>query len=266
MLILRQFISRFRDFLLLFFYILLSSAMMLSSDSAIVEGLRSSSLMSIGFIQGTLSEIDSYFALRKTNRELVLENTKLAYKNYQMQDALLENLRLHKLLEFTDHSEYQFIPAKIIGYSPIDFVTGYLVKFNQADSVKKNSAVITPDGLVGKIIKVSSHYAICQNLLDANSRVSVRVQRSRELGILAWDGTNGLLLKNISNTIDIQKGDVLFTSGMSQIYPPNIKAGIVTSVHKNEESLFQTIYVKPVVNFNNLEELVIIQPGKKNEI
>ena len=260
---LRQFISRFRDSLLLVFYILLSSAMMLSNDSAIVEGLRSSSLRSVGLIQGTISEIDSYFALRKKNRKLFLENTKLAYKSYQMQDALLENLRLHKLLEFTDHSEYQFILAKIIGFSPIDFVTGYLVKFNQADSVKKNSAVITPDGLVGKIIKVSSRYAICQNLLDANSRVSVRLQRSRELGILRWDGNKGLLLENISNTIDIQKGEVLFTSGMSRTYPPNIKAGIVTSVHKNEEALFQTIYVKPVVNFDKLEELVIIKSGKK---
>ncbi len=266
MLILRQFISRFRDSLLLVFYILLSSAMMLSSDSVIVEGLRSSSLLSIGFIQGTLSEIDSYFALRKTNRELFLENTKLAYQNFQMQDALLENLRLHKLLQFTDHSEYHFVPAKIIGFSPLDFITGYLLKFNQADSVKKNTAVITPDGLVGKIIKVSSRYAICQNILDANSRVSVRVQRSRELGILTWDGSKGLLLENISNTIDIQKGDVLFTSGMSRTYPPNIKAGIVIAVHKNEDALFQTIYVKPVVNFNKLEELVIIQPGKKNEI
>lgn len=240
--------------------------MMLSSDSAIVEGLRSSSLMSIGFIQGTLTEFDTYFALRKTNRELFLENTKLAYKNYQLQDALLENLRLHQLLEFTKHSDFHFTTAKIIGSSPLDFVTGYLLKFTESDSVKKNTAVVTPDGLVGKIIKVSAHYAICQNLLDANSRVSVRVQRNRELGILTWDGSRGLLLENISNTIDIQKGDVLFTSGMSRIYPPNIKAGIVTSVHKNEDALFQTIYVKPVVNFNNLEELVIIQPGKKNEI
>jgi len=235
--------------------------MMLSSDSAIVEGLRSSSLVSIGIIQGTLSEIDSYFGLRKTNRELFLENTKLAYKNFQLQDALLENLRLHQLLQFTESSEFQFTPAKIIGSSPLDFVTGYLLKFNPSNSVEKNTAVITPKGLVGKIIKVSANYAVCQNLLDPNSRVSVRVQRSRELGILAWDGNKGLLLENISNTIDIQKGDVLFTSGMSQTYPPNIKAGIVTSVHKNEDALFQTIYVKPVVNFNNLEELVIIQPG-----
>jgi len=103
--------------------------MMLSSDSAIVEGLRSSSLMSIGFIQSALSEVDSYFALRKANRKLFMENTKLAYKNFEMQDALLENLRLHKLLEFTSHSEYQFVPAKIIGFSPIDFVTGYLIKY-----------------------------------------------------------------------------------------------------------------------------------------
>jgi len=239
---------------------------MLSSDSAIVEGLRSTTLVSFGFIQSKLVNIDSYFSLRKENSNLRAENTRLAYNNFQLQNSLLENIRLRKLLQFRQENTYNLLPAKIAGTSPLDFANGYLLSFNYDLEIKKNSAVLTADGLVGKILKLSGDYAICQNLLDPNSKVSVRVQRNRELGIIAWDGNKGLILENIPNTIEIMEGDVLFTSGMSLSYPENIKVGIVTSVKKNEAELFQTIKVRPVVNFSSIEEVVIILPGSKDEI
>jgi len=240
--------------------------MMLSSDSAIVEGLRSTTLFSFGLVQNQILKLDSYFSLRKANKILNAENTKLAFDNFQLQEALLENIRLRKLLQFKEDAPYNFTPGKIIGSSPLDFITGYLLSFQKSQPVQKNTAVVTSEGLVGKIIKVSADYAICQNLFDPNSKVSVRVQRNRELGIVAWDGMKGLLLENISNTIEIKPGDVLFTSGMSRTYPPNIKVGIVSAVHKNEEELFQAIQVIPAVNFNNIKEIAIIQSGTKDEI
>ncbi len=238
---------------------------MLSSDSAIVEGLRSSSLTAFGLIQQTLSDVNQYFELSEKNRKLRLENTRLAYENFQLQDALLENIRLHKLLDFKQNNNYHYTAARIIGFSPLNFVTGYMLAITDDTPVQKNSAVITSEGLVGKIIKVSSGYAICQNLLDANSKVSVRIQRNRELGIVSWDGAKQLLLENIPNTIEVRKGDVLFTSGMSQIYPRNIKVGVVLSFQKKEEELFQTIHVKPTVPFNKIEEVFILQRGVVDE-
>lgn len=260
---LKQFISRFRDSLLLALYLFLSGMMMLSSDTAIVEGLRSTTLFSVGFIQNQLTGIQSYFSLRHENRSLRQENTRLAFENYQLQDALLENIRLHQLLNFSNHSEYHFSTAKIIGTSPLNFVTGYLLSIDEHQVIQKNSAVMTTEGLVGKIIKVQNNYAICQNLLDGNSKISVRIQRNRELGIATWDGGSSLILQNISNTIDVFPGDVIYTSGMSRIYPENIKVGVVTNAQKNEEALFQEIRVKAAVNFSNLEEVVIIH--KEND-
>ncbi len=260
---LKQFISRFRDSLLLALYLFLSATMMLSSDSAIVEGLQSTALFSVGFVQDQLTGIQSYFSLRQTNQSLRKENTRLAYENYQLQDALLENIRLHQLLNFRNHSDYKFTTAKIIGTSPLDFVTGYLLSIEDHQVIQKNSAVMTTEGLVGKVIKVQNRYAICQNLLDGNSKISVRIQRNRELGIAAWDGARSLLLHNISNTIKVLPGDVIYTSGMSRIYPENIKVGVVISAQKNEEALFQNIRVKTAVNFGNLEEVIIIH--KEND-
>lgn len=238
---------------------------MLSSDKAIVEGLRSASLVGIGAFDEAVGSVKDYFGLKSQIRSLRLKNTRLAYQNYQFQEALLENLRLKKLLQLKQKSEYRFIPAKIVGFSPQDFVTGFILASSQYREIPKNSAVITAEGLVGKVVKITKRYAICQNLLDPNSRVSVRIQRNRELGIVSWDGGNGLLLENIPNTVEVKEGDVLFTSGMSQIYPPGIKVGVVVSVQKEEQQLFQKIHARPAVNFNKLEEVFILKERPTND-
>lgn len=263
--ILTHFVSRFRDVILLTFYILISFVLMLSSDSAIVEGLRSSTLFSIGILQDNIHSLDDYLNLKSKNERLRSQNTRLAYENFQLQDALIENIRLRKLLGFKYRADLEYIPAKVIGSSPQSFVTGFLVASKANNRIQKNSAVMVSSGLVGKIVKRSAGYAICQNLLDPNSRVSVRIQRNRELGFVVWDGGSGLLLENVPNTVKVKAGDVLFTSGMSKIYPANIKVGYVTGVQTKNEQLFQVIKVKPAVNFNNLEEVFIIRKTGENE-
>ncbi len=260
-----NYLTRFRESFLLFILVIISFALMTTSDSAIKKGLEASNLYIIASIQKSITSIGGYFGLYEENIALKLENTYLSYENYTLQDALLENIRLKKLLQFKYELDAEIIPAKVIGFSPTDVVTGVLLSTEDYKKISLNSAVITTDGLVGKIVKMAGQYAVCQILYDANSRVSVRIQRNRELGILASDGNNALYLKNIPNTIKIVQGDVLFTSGFSQIYPPNIKVGVITSAKINEERLFQDIQVSPSVNFNSLEEVFIIQVHESNE-
>jgi rod shape-determining protein MreC len=257
--IIYRFISRFHHSLLLLIYLTLSMLLMLSSDSRLVEGIRSAALESFGVIFDAYNSATSYFNLRDINSHLQLQNTRLAYENSQLQDALLENRRLRRLLQFKYDVEYDLIPAKVVGFSPHDFVSGLLLSSGDLQKFHKNSAVMVADGLVGKIVKITGSHAICQILMDPNSRVSVRIQRNRELGIVSWDGENQLKLDHIPNTISVQEGDVLLTSGFSQIYPPGIKVGVITRFNKNDEGLFQDITVRPSVNFNRLEEVFVLE-------
>ncbi|NOG46394.1 MAG: rod shape-determining protein MreC [Calditrichaeota bacterium] len=252
-----NFISHFHQSILLIVYLILSFIFIVSSDSTVVEGMRSSSLTMFGVMQETIDDMGSYFNLSKKNSELRKENTRLAYENYHLQDALLENMRLRKLLQFKYEVNYELIPAKVIGYSPHDIVTGRILSSEEIANTAKNSAVMTADGLVGKIVKVSGDYAICQILLDPNSRVSAKVQRNRQLGMIKSDGANGYILDHVPNTITIIEGDVIFTSGLSQIYPANIKIGVVNKIEHDEKALFQKIFVTPAVNYSRLEEVFI---------
>jgi rod shape-determining protein MreC len=237
---------------------------MLSSDSLLVEGIRTAALESFGVVGEGFNSVLSYFNLSETNRQLRKRNAELAYENSQLQDALMENLRLRKLLQFKYEVEYNLIPATVIGEAPHDFVTGLLLSCEDLDKVQKNSAVMTAEGLVGRIVKISPNYAICQLLNDPNSRVSVRIQRNRELGIVRWGENDRLNLDHIPMTVVVEPGDVLFTSGMSQIYPPDIKVGVVTGIEKNDQELLTRITVRPSVNFNRLEEVFILESIESN--
>lgn len=260
-----QFISHFRQSLLLYVYMAVSFLLIISSDSAIVGGIRAMSMNTFGTAQEVFDDMAAYFDLREKNSELRRENTRLAYEIYQLQDALLENIRLRKMLQFKYDVEYELIPAKVVGYSPQNLLSGVMLSTEEMGKVKKFSAVMTAEGLVGKVVEISGDYAICQILLDPNNRVSGQILRNSELGLVRGDGSRILYMDHLPNTVDVLEGDVVLTSGYSQIYPQNIKIGVVSEVRKSEEALFQTVKIRPAVNFNRLEEVFIYSEKVANE-
>jgi len=206
----------------------------------------------------------AYFRLQEQISELRRENTELAYKNLQMQDALLENIRLRKLLEYKERSSFNLIAAKVIGHNPHGIVNGIILNEGQDRGIEKSDAVVCSDGLVGKIVEVEKDHAICQILLDPNSRVSAKIQRNRELGIIAWDGGSNFKLLYIAKNINVMVGDVIVTTGYSQIFPEDIKIGVVIDAISDTKGLFQEITVQPSVSFNQLEEVYILKIGESN--
>lgn len=252
-----NYIIEIRDAIVLIICILLSFLLMITTDNASGAPFRNIALSSIGYLGKTIYQIESYFNLSEENRILRQQNAKLAYENMQLQDALLENLRLRKLLGFREKTQLKLTAAEIIGHNPHDIVSGLLLNAGKEMGIQKSAAVLTADGLVGKIISADDDYSICQILLDANSRVSAGIQRNRELGIIAWDGSNQLKLLYIAKTIKVHVGDVIITSGMSRIFPENIKIGVVVDISLENEGMFQEILVQPSVAFSKLEEVQV---------
>lgn len=259
-----NFIVEARDAFVLFLCILLSSILIVTSDKAPVGPFRSLALNTIGEIGGFFFEIGSYFRLQEQISELQAENARLAYENMQMEDALLENLRLRKLLSFSDKSNFDLIPAEIIGQSPHTVFNGLILNEGENRGIEKSNAVLTAEGLVGKIVIVEANKSICQIILDRNSRISAKIQRNREQGIVAWDGGAQLKMLYMAKTIDVLVGDVIVTSGYSQIFPENIKIGVVVDVSKETEDMFQEITIQPAVNFHRLEEVQIVRKERED--
>jgi rod shape-determining protein MreC len=230
---------------------------MITTDTDSGGPFRSIAMNSVGYFGQNIYRVQFYFDLSEENKTLRRQNTDLAYDNMQLQDALLENLRLRKLLGFREKSQLQLTAAEVIGQNPHDIVNGLLLNAGEERGIRKSAAVLTADGLVGKIINSENNFSVCQILFDPNSRVSAKIQRNREFGIIAWDGGNQVKLLYVAKTIKIYVGDVIVTSGMSQIFPENIKIGVVVDVSLEGKGMFQDILVKPSVNFNRLEEVQV---------
>lgn len=261
-----NFIIEIRDAFVLVICILLSFLLMITTDKEVGSPFRGIAMNSIGYFGQVIYRVQSYFDLSEENKELRIQNTDLAYRNMQLQDALLENLRLRKLLGFREKSQLKLIAAEVIGQNPHDIVNGLLLNTGKEGGIQKSAAVLTADGLVGKIITSENNFSICQILFDPNSRVSSKIERNREFGIIAWDGGTQLKLLYIAKTIKVHVGDVIVTSGMSQIFPENIKIGVVVDVSLESKGMFQDITVTPSVNFNKLEEVQVQIKGTTDGI
>ncbi|MDH3557772.1 MAG: rod shape-determining protein MreC, partial [Deltaproteobacteria bacterium] len=136
-----------------------------------------------------------------------------------------------------------------------------LIDKGRSDGVTQDMAVVSAEGLMGRVIGVSSHHAKVLLILDANSAVDALIQRSRVRGVLVGLGVDLCLLKYVQRNEDVQVGDQVISSGMGGVFPKGLLLGTVQEVVRGSSGLFQRVEVKPAANFNRLEEvMVVIQP------
>jgi rod shape-determining protein MreC len=243
---------------LLGFYILISLVLMNFNDSITLRGLRILLLNFVGWVNSAENKLVYLENLDKENISLKRQNLHLSVANQQLQEIILENIRLRRLLEIKKNSLFEYQAANVIGRGQEETVGSIILDVGKKLGVEKNMPLITDLGLVGKILRVEENYAVAQILFDRNALVSARLQNSREIGTISWGGNVWLDLLYISKDVEVTPGETVITSGLSQIYPAGLKIGIVGEVEQIEYSLFKRIKVRPSVNFNSLEEVFVI--------
>ena len=249
---------------LLIIYVFLSILLMTFNDPASLGGIRNITLQTVEFFANIRYDLLMWKDYQKEAQELKNENARLKIANQNYREVALENIRLKKLLNLPEKEKYDFIGGKVIGSGVELGVRSLVLNVGEKDSVRENMPVINGDGLIGKIISVSPDQSITQILMDHNSLVSARLEGSRESGVISWDGKSWLNLLYISRDVPVSAGGLVVTSGLSKIYPGDLRIGVVSDIKKNDYDLFSQIKVSPSVNFNTIEEVLIIksaQPG-----
>ena len=247
-----------RSIILLSFYLILSFVIMSFNDSFQLRGVRFLVLQGIAGFNFLENKIYFFRDLEDENQDLRKNLLELSLENQRMKEQMLENLRLRKLLNFKEKSPYNFISSSVVGLGQEQTIRSLILDVGRQDSVQKNYAVLTENGLVGKVLEAESNQSIIQILMDPNSLVSARLQRSREIGVVAWTGNLWLDLNYVPKDVTVEPGEVVLTSGLSRIYPAGIKIGVVAEVQDNEYELFKKIKINPAVNFNRLEDVFIL--------
>jgi rod shape-determining protein MreC len=217
-----------------------------------------------GVIDGIGSIWRGYFylvGLEKENRALKKELHELRLQMNRYREADLANQRLRALLNFKKSIATPLLPAQLVAFDPSGWFQTILIDKGRSDGVVQDMAVVSAEGLVGRVIGVSNHHAKVLLILDGNSAVDAYIQRSRARGVLVGLGRELCLLKYVQRNEDVQVGDKVISSGMGGVFPRGLLVGTVQEVVRGSSGLFQRVEVEPAVNFSRLEEvMVVIQP------
>ncbi|KJS33571.1 MAG: hypothetical protein VR64_02140 [Desulfatitalea sp. BRH_c12] len=216
----------------------------------------------ISHVNGILSGVWGHYfflvSVAKENDRLLEQMAQADTLHYQNQELLQENERLRQLLSLGREIHKPVVAARVVGKDPSPWFQTILVDKGVEDGVHIGSPVIDPKGIVGLVVEVTDNYAKVMLITDPNSAVDAIDQRSRARGIIKG-GTSGYCVLNyVLRNIDLDKGDTLISSGMDGVFPKGVPIGKIEEITRKEVSIFQEVTVTPFVDFERLEEVLIV--------
>jgi rod shape-determining protein MreC len=211
----------------------------------------------IGNIRGTWSH---YFALQNTSREneeLKRENDALKLRVNQLQSKAAESDRLAALLNFRQSQhDVPMLAARVIGTSADTASQTIYLDRGERDGIRHNMGVITPDGVVGKVIESYRDTAQVLLLTDKDSGVGAMLSESRIQSPVGGTGEPLLSMKYIPTDDKVNVGEQVVTSGMDRIFPRDLPVGTVAEIKTGRP--FQQVRVRPAANLARLEEVIVL--------
>ena len=260
-----EFVVLFREYLVFGALIAVCAGLLALNDDAQIRTIRSVAVVAMGSMQDLLGAVPRYFDLRRENQALREVNLTLADEVSRLREARLENVRLHGMLGLKEDKRATVIAANVIGKNLGLLRNTVTLDAGAGSGDRVNMPIVTEDGLAGKVVAVSGSYAEAQILFNREIRVSAKIERSRVDGIIRWDGGPDLAMADVAKTLDVRTGDVVITSEYSTFFPAGIRIGLVTAAHGTEGSLFQTVEVRPAVDFTRLEEVFVLTTTPDSE-
>lgn len=274
---------KFSEFLLIIF-VLLSSLLLAFNSGGFVVNLKKVGFSIISSVEkgvhfvvdGITNTVNSVGELRKLKKEY--NELVLKLENYeQMQrsnaDITKENERLKEQLGFSISMDEKNIPAQIISRN-LDNAYSYLtIDKGSVNGIKKNMPVVAfqngNQGLVGKVIQVGTFTSQIMPIYNIKNIVSVRIQNTRDLGLVSGLGTQNqpLLLQNIRKRVmeELSYGDVVVTSGENDNYMRDIPVGTITKITALDYNSSLNIELTPIIDFARLENVIVVNQKELND-
>lgn len=201
-----------------------------------------------------------YFYLRnvqKENDQLRAELERTRLEQVRLREDAGQAHRIQTLLQFKEQYISKTVAAQVIGTSGSEQSRLIYIDRGLNDGVKPNMAVITPEGVVGKVLRAQSGTAQVLVITDQTSGVGATLEKSRLQGILKGTVTGAVQMLYIMADEAVQPGDPVRTSGGDQIFPKGLPLGTVSQVTPGKD-MFLNIRVKPAAGLSRLEEVLVI--------
>jgi rod shape-determining protein MreC len=198
-------------------------------------------------------------SLGRENKELHAEVDQLKLRNSELEGRAAEADRLATLLDFRKRTdETPMLAARVIGASPSSSGRVAFLDRGSRDGVAMDMGVITPQGVVGKVIAV--YPATSQVLLvsDKDSGVGALLTDTRTQSPVRGSGDPLLDMEYVAKEVKVRVGEAVVTSGQDRIFPKDLPVGIVQTTDPDPHSPFQKIVIKPAARLDQLEEVLVL--------
>ena len=210
--------------------------------------------------------VTGYFGLVQENEKLAKENAKLNSKLVKSEQTI-QKMAMDSIHIPVMENQYSFIVAKVINNSvsrPNNYIT---LNKGLLDGIKAGMGIISPQGVVGRVMVCSPHFSTATSLLHSKMLISAEISRINASGSLKWDGTDPdqANLEFVARHLKPQKGDTIRTSEYSNILPEGIHVGTIRSVKLKDDATFYNIVVDLATDFSTLNYVYVIDNKLKAE-
>ena len=222
----------------------------------------------LGYFWGVSENIADYASLRTENRHLAEEILRLTETiNRLEEEAAAAAARDSADYTTAWRGKYEFIPAEVIKNSVNKQHNYLIIGKGSDDGVRPQTGIITSRGVIGIVDAVSRHYSYAISFLNSDSSISARIGKDGAAGPMAWDGkgSGNALLREIPLQVKFEKGDTVYTSGFSTIFPPDIPIGRITGSRIVNGATFE-IKVSLFQDFSSVRHVCLVRNRDLDEI
>ena len=263
---------------------LVSFSMLFFSTRDLMQNVMDTGLSLFSGVRGKVNDASSFFSrtvlsaqelfrLRAEHADLVEQIARYERLERSAAEIFQENARLREQLGFSQSLGYRHIPARLIGRDPDNLYSALVINKGRSSGVARNMAVIAWQGgsqaLVGKVIEANAFDSLVMPLYDSSLLVSSRFGTSRYEGIVEGQGSvdTPLRMRFIPKRArdEIGQGDLVITSGMGGVYPPDINIGRVSGVAYREYEISMEVEVESLIDFSRLEYVFVIEQRTDDE-
>ena len=246
-----------------------------SDDTGPVSGVQSADRERAQPFRDVYAWGDSLLTARSDAEELRTELRELRQRSIQSDFALQENAYLREQLDYIDGprfpADFRSVVAEVIGRPGVAFTQAIVIAAGSDSGVRLNDPVVTADGLVGRVTRVSPDTARIQLLTDEEAAASAIDLRTGATGIVrhARGTRETLVLDRVRKQDVVRRGHEIVTAGwragaLSSLFPKGIPIGKVTSVGQTDTDLFQQVQVDPYVDFGALDAVIVLVPATRS--
>ncbi len=223
-------------------------------------------------VSGTFNSITNLSDIKRQNAKLEEEITKLKKENRTYEDIIMRKEYLRKEAILKDTIEYNYVESEIIGKDPGNWFDKFIIDKGAKAGIKKGDAVvqavevedeIIEEGLVGKVIEVGDDWAKVISIIDEGNKVSYKVLRTQDGGIIAGSINGEITGYLFDNKAEVVKGYKVVTSGLGGVYIKDLYIGEIVDVTKNDDDLMKTIKLKSAIDFKRLNKVFVITDKKE---